>query len=92
MGTIKFEVDIPDFEKEISINVVIKKDGEVAYSTTSSPSTTTSTTTSKARSTKKNEIPEIKEEKKSTTGGTVKKSHNSPMSSGFGGNMMNIEF
>ena len=36
MGTIKFEVDIPDFEKEISINVVIKKDGEVAYSTTSS--------------------------------------------------------
>ena len=84
MGTIKFEVDIPDFEKEISINVVIKKDGEVAYSTTSSPS--------KARSTKKNEIPEIKEEKKSTTGGTVKKSNNSPMSSGFGGNMMNIEF
>lgn len=92
MGTIKFEVDIPDFEKEISINVVIKKDGEVAYSTTSSPSTTTSTTTSKARSTKKNEIPEIKEEKKSTIGGTVKKSNNSPISSGFGGNMMNIEF
>ena len=45
MGTIKFELDIPDFEKEISINVVIKKDGEVAYTTSaSSPSKPTETT------------------------------------------------
>ena len=38
MGTIKVEFDIPNFEKELSINVVIKKDGEVVYTTTPSPS------------------------------------------------------
>jgi hypothetical protein len=29
MGSIKFEVDIPDFEKEISIELIIRRDGEV---------------------------------------------------------------
>lgn len=38
MGTIKFEIDLPEFEKELSINVTIHRDGEVVYSTTSSPS------------------------------------------------------
>lgn len=31
MGSIKFEVDIPDFEKEISIELIIRRDGEVVY-------------------------------------------------------------
>lgn len=38
MGTIKFEIDLPEFEKELSINVTIHRDGEVVYTTTSSPS------------------------------------------------------
>lgn len=38
MGIIKFEVDIPNFEKELSINITLRRDGEVFYST-SSPST-----------------------------------------------------
>lgn len=38
MGTIKFEIDLPEFEKELSINVTIHRDGEVVYNTTSSPS------------------------------------------------------
>jgi len=33
MGTIKFEVDIPEFEDEININVTIKRDGRVISST-----------------------------------------------------------
>lgn len=38
MGTIKFEIDLPEFEKELNISVTIRRDGEVVYST-SSPST-----------------------------------------------------
>lgn len=38
MGTIKFEIDLPEFEKELSINLTIHRDGEVVYTTTSSPS------------------------------------------------------
>lgn len=38
MGTIKFEIDLPEFEKELSINVTIHRDGEVVYTTTSSSS------------------------------------------------------
>lgn len=37
MGLIKFEVEIPNFEKELSINITIRRDGEVLYNT-SSPS------------------------------------------------------
>lgn len=36
MGIIKFEVDIPDFENELQINIVLKKDGEVIDKKTSS--------------------------------------------------------
>lgn len=38
MGTIKFEIDLPEFEKELNISVTIRRDGEVIYNT-SSPST-----------------------------------------------------
>lgn len=37
MGTIKLEIDIPDFDREINIELTIRKDGEVVYKT-SSPS------------------------------------------------------
>lgn len=36
MGLVKFEVEIPNFEKELSINITIRRDGEVFYSTSSS--------------------------------------------------------
>lgn len=34
---LKIELDLPEFEKELNINITIKKDGEVVYSA-SSPS------------------------------------------------------
>lgn len=80
MGTIKFELDIPDFEKEISINVVIKKDGEVAYTTSaSSPSKPTETT--------------VVRKKKKTDEPITPPTNNNGGGCGFiGGNMMNIDF
>lgn len=32
----KIEFDLPNFEKELNINIVIRKDGEVVYSASSS--------------------------------------------------------
>ena len=29
MGTLKLEIDIPDFKNEINLNITIRKDGEV---------------------------------------------------------------
>ena len=80
MGTIKFELDIPDFENEISINVVIKKDGEVAYTTSaSSPSKPTETT--------------VVRKKKKTDEPITPPTNNNGGGCGFiGGNMMNIDF
>lgn len=37
MGLIKFEVEIPEFDKELSITVVLKKDGTVVESVSSTP-------------------------------------------------------
>ena len=31
---LKIELDLPEFEKELNINITIKKDGEVVYSAT----------------------------------------------------------
>lgn len=36
MGTIKLEIDIPDFDREINIELTIRKDGEVIYRTSPS--------------------------------------------------------
>lgn len=49
MGLVKFEVDIPNFEKELSINITIRRDGEVYYCT-SSPSMVNNTDTSNSPS------------------------------------------
>lgn len=37
----KIEFDLPQFEKEVSINIVIRKDGEVVETVTKSPSSPT---------------------------------------------------
>ena len=78
MGIIKFEVDIPDFEKELNINIVLKKDGEVVESI-SSPSSEKAV--SKSRDTKKN----IVEKPEPIV---------APVQGSFmgNGNMMNIDF
>jgi len=57
MGIIKFEVDIPDFDNEISMTIILKKDGEVVKSI-SQPSSEINTKKSetKARNPKKNLI------------------------------------
>lgn len=79
MGIIKFEVEIPDFESELNINVTLKKDGVVvdSMSTTSSPS---------IREVPATKSVEKKEKKKSET--SSKKSVSSLLGSG---NMMNLE-
>jgi len=32
MGTLKLEIDLPEFKNEINLNITIKKDGEVISS------------------------------------------------------------
>lgn len=75
MGLIKFEVEIPEFDEEISIIVTLKKDGKVVETSTS-PSTKPSTVpspTAKPSSPKKNKVA------------------NSSNSLLGGGNMMNLD-
>ena len=75
MGLIKFEVEIPEFDEEISITVTLKKDGKVVETSTS-PSTKPSTVLSpaaKPSSPKKNKVA------------------NSSNSLLGGGNMMNLD-
>ena len=59
MSLLKIELDLPEFEKEIYINITIKKDGEVVY-TASSPSSNGDTVEEK-------KIESPKSSKKSTT-------------------------
>lgn len=49
MGTVKFEIDIPDFKDELTLEIKIKKDGEVLVDSTSPtpPQTTPKKKTSK---------------------------------------------
>lgn len=57
MGTIKIEFDVPDFNKELEISVLIKKDGKVV--STLSPSNT---------NTEKPKLSEVKSDKKKIGG------------------------
>ena len=52
MGTLKLEIDIPDFNNEINLNITIKKDGEV-ISTLSADKIEKSTSTSPKKKTTK---------------------------------------
>ena len=47
----KIEFDIPEFEKELSVSIVIRKDGEVVCEKTASPSTETDVTKKKEKKT-----------------------------------------
>ena len=58
---LKIELDLPEFEKELNINITIKKDGEVVYST-SSPSSNVEMIEGE----KKTDTPTAKNPKKTT--------------------------
>lgn len=51
----KVEFDLPEFEKELSINIIIRKDGEVVLSTSSSSDNLTNVPKVIPLSTKKEE-------------------------------------
>ena len=51
MGTLKLEIDIPDFKNEINLNITIRKDGEV-ISTLSADQVDQSISTPKKKSKK----------------------------------------
>lgn len=86
MRIMKFEVDIPEFDKEINISITIKKDGEVVTKTTSPLSNTKKNLLEKpiGDDVKGFEIPEettkTKEPKKKASIGSSK------------GNLMNVDF
>ena len=98
MGIIKFEVDIPNFEKELSINITLRRDGEVFYST-SSPSMGDINSVSDINFGKDSSVSDIVEDiilpekpkkKKSEKVENVIDSSTSPKKS-RGGNFMNLE-
>lgn len=103
MGTIKFEIDLPEFNKELNISLTIRKDGEVIYTTSSS-----STDVNLSSELKKENNDFTNTVQKNITGessmnsfvesqGIMEKATKSPKSStttkkkSFGGNMMNMD-
>lgn len=65
MGAIKIEFDVPEFKEQLSINIVIRKDGEVVrveststFPTLPSDSVDASTGDKKAPTTKKRRLKE----------------------------------
>ena len=78
MGTIKFEVEVPDFESEISINVTIKRDGKVITTNNSTPSSFPTQ--------------ELRKEPKLEQNNETKKPEIPTSKGEFGGNMMNLNF
>lgn len=85
MNTMKLEVSLPDFDKEISINITLRKDGEVVYSA-SSPFNSDSDS-------EQGSSVQVKTEATPTKKTTKRASKVSPDTTGAGvaGNMMNIE-
>lgn len=97
MGIIKFEVDIPNFEKELSISITIRRDGEVFYST-SSPSAGNITDLSSESSLISSEvikdvdIPEKTKKKKKTEETLNPESSVTTSRKSKGGNFMSMDF
>lgn len=75
MGTIKIDLDLPEFKDELQINIVIKKDGEVICNANNDlgtnnsevnalqPSSLSKIADEESKKSKKKETSEIKEEK-----------------------------
>lgn len=84
MALMKFEIELPEFEKELEINITIRRDGEVLYRT-SSPTTVTEQAESKPIWKQ-----EPEDEKKPTKKSPAKKSSDAGKIPS-GGNLMNID-
>ena len=84
MGNIKLEFDLPEFDRELSISLTIRKDGEVVYSTVTSPLPAGTLR-------KKDEVftPDVTKEKKSSPRSVKKPKELDILGSG---NMMSGEF
>lgn len=74
----KIEFEVPEFEKELSINITIRRDGEVVCNTSTSPSLVKNV----PESTKKKKVESNKSE-----GNTPDK----PAGKLVGGNLMNLD-
>ncbi len=84
MGIIKLELDIPDFEKELNVNITLKKDGVVVDSVETTSSSLSGNIPSFPKPEKqKNVITTPKAQTKVTPKSVT------PIG---GGNMMNIDF
>lgn len=81
MGTIKIEFELPNFERELNVNITLKKDGEVIYTTTEPVKKEVS-----VAPTISNPEPVVK--KKSAT----KKVENPAPTSTMSGNFMGLDF
>ena len=68
-NNIKIELELPEFEKELSISIILKKDGEIV-STFSSPSPE-KPIEKKQKPVKEKEEKEIKTTSKKKTGGNM---------------------
>lgn len=95
MGTIKLEFDIPEFEKELKIEIILSKDGEVVYNTTSSPSTGTNKEEKKLSRKNKELVDKFDLEKTTSTENNITNNQEVDVKpvkkKKFGGNMMDLE-
>lgn len=84
MGNVKLEFDLPEFDRELSISLTIRKDGEVVYNTVTSPLPAGTLR-------KKEEIftPDVVKEEKVKVPRSTKKPKENILGSG---NMMGLEF
>jgi hypothetical protein len=85
MSLMKFEVEIPEFEKELSINIIIKKDGEVVSATSSSK-----IIKEEIGENKKEEV--VEKELPTKTSIPKKKEKANTSASASKGNLMNLDF
>jgi len=90
-NTIKIEFECPEFDSELEINIVIRKDGKevVVDSTTSSPNPNKTITTENKKITE--EIQPKKITKKKEKKVEENTAPTTPIPS-FGGNFMNMDF
>lgn len=87
MALMKFELELPEFERELEINITIRRDGEVLYRTSSPTTITSQVIESESKPIWKQEPePEKKPAKKSTA-----KKQDSAVKVSSGGNLMNID-
>jgi len=82
----KIEFDLPRFERELNINIIIRKDGEVVYSTSSSSGSLNENTVNTP------EMPVVDDRKKEEITEKKEVQLESRPVRNITGNMMNMDF